>query len=95
MTPDDKHRPFALVRLAITGVLAGAALGALTNSINGLVSPLYFRNILHWHDVDERLRKRRMTLPYNAPVPRFLLTSHLCPWYTQPHDRGSSFLSVG
>jgi len=49
----DQHRPFALVGLAVTGVLAGAALGALTNSINGWVSPLYFRNILHWHDVDD------------------------------------------
>ncbi len=49
----DQHRPFALVGLAVTGILAGAALGALTNSINGLVSPLYFRNILHWHDVDD------------------------------------------
>ncbi len=49
----DQHRPFALVGLAVTGIVAGAALGALTNSINGWVSPLYFRNILRWHDVED------------------------------------------
>ena len=49
----DQHRPFALVGLAVTGILAGAALGALTNSINGWVSPLYFRNVLRWHDVED------------------------------------------
>jgi hypothetical protein len=49
----DRHRPLALVGLAATGVLTGAALGALTNSINGWVSPLYFRNILRWQDVDD------------------------------------------
>ena len=38
----DPHRPFALIGLAVTGVLAGAVFGTLTNSINGLVSPLYF-----------------------------------------------------
>ena len=51
--PTDPHRPFALVGLAVTGILAGAVLGALTNSINGWVSPLYFRNILRWHDVED------------------------------------------
>jgi hypothetical protein len=49
--PTDQHRPLALLGLAVTGILTGAALGALTNSINGWVSPLYFRNILNWHDV--------------------------------------------
>ena len=49
----DPHRPFALVGLAVTGVLTGAVFGALTNSINGRVSPLYFRNILRWHDVED------------------------------------------
>jgi hypothetical protein len=43
----------ALVGLAVTGILAGAGLGALTNGINGWVSPLDFRNILRWHDVDD------------------------------------------
>jgi len=49
----NQHRPFALVGLAVTGILIGAALGALTNSINGLVSPLYFCNILGWDDVGD------------------------------------------
>jgi hypothetical protein len=46
------HRPLALVGIAATGVLTGAFLGAVTNSINGWISPLYFQSILHWHDVD-------------------------------------------
>ena len=48
-----QHRPFALIGLAVTGVLTGAVLGALTNSINGWVSPLYFCNILGWDDVGD------------------------------------------
>jgi hypothetical protein len=48
----------ALVGLTATGVLAGAALGAVTNFFNGWLSPAYFRNILGWHDVaDEVLRR--------------------------------------
>jgi len=50
----DQHRPLALIGLAVTGILIGAALGALTNSINGLVSPLYFRNVLGWQDINVR-----------------------------------------
>jgi hypothetical protein len=49
----SQPRPFALVGIAATGLLAGAVLGALTNGINGLVSPLYFRTILHWRDVTD------------------------------------------
>jgi hypothetical protein len=47
----SRSRPGALIGLAFAGVLLGAALGALTNSINGAVSPLYFQTILRWHDV--------------------------------------------
>jgi hypothetical protein len=50
---DDGHHPLALVGLAVTGILTGALLGALTNSVNGRVSPLYFRNIMGWHDVED------------------------------------------
>jgi hypothetical protein len=32
-------------------VLGGGVLGALTNFINGRVSPLYFQNIMRWKDV--------------------------------------------
>lgn len=47
-------RPVDLSALAVTGVLLGAATGALTNAVNGWVSPLYFVTILGWeegHDV--------------------------------------------
>ena len=27
-------------------------IGATTNAVNGLVSPVYFINILHWHNVE-------------------------------------------
>src|SRR5271165_6158085 len=47
----EQHHPVALIGLAVTGILAAAALGAVTNGINGWISPLYFRNILRWHDV--------------------------------------------
>jgi hypothetical protein len=49
----DQHHPLALVGLAVTGIAAGATLGAVTNSVNGWVSPLYFRTILCWHDVQD------------------------------------------
>ncbi len=46
-----RSRPGALVGLAVTGVGLGAALGALTNSVNGWVSPTYFRQTMRWDDV--------------------------------------------
>jgi hypothetical protein len=49
----DQHRRLALVGLVVTGILMGAALGALTNGINGWVSPLYFRNIMRWQEVKD------------------------------------------
>lgn len=52
----DQSRPGAMIGLAFTGVGLGAALGALTNSINGRVSPLYFRNIMRWDDVADIAR---------------------------------------
>jgi hypothetical protein len=45
-------RPIALAGIALTGVAAGAFIGATTNAVNGLVSPLYFVTILHWQNVD-------------------------------------------
>lgn len=50
--PLAPHRPLALVGLAVTGIITGAVLGSLTNSINGWISPLYFRTVLRWHDVE-------------------------------------------
>ena len=35
------------------GVFAGAALGAVTNAVNGWVSPLYFVTILRWRGVED------------------------------------------
>ena len=48
-----RARPLAVIGLAVTGVMLGAGLGALTNGINGRVSPLYFRNVLRWEDVSD------------------------------------------
>ena len=45
----SQHRPLALVGIAVTGILTGAILGALTNSINGWISPLYFQMFFYWH----------------------------------------------
>ena len=47
-----RMRPLALAAVAVTGVLAGGFVGATTNAVNGLVSPLYFVTILHWHNVE-------------------------------------------
>ncbi|NLE59891.1 MAG: hypothetical protein GX616_16180 [Planctomycetes bacterium] len=47
----ERIRPGAVIGLAFTGILLVAILGALTNSVNGWVSPTYFRNIMRWHDV--------------------------------------------
>lgn len=46
-------RPLTLFGVAVVGVLASAALGAVTNAINGWVSPLYFVTILGWHDIQD------------------------------------------
>ncbi len=37
----------------IASIVGGGVLGALTNTINGRVSPLYFRNIMRWSDVSD------------------------------------------
>src|SRR5690349_6200143 len=46
-------RPLTLFGVAITGVFASACLGAVTNAVNGLVSPGYFVTILGWRDVED------------------------------------------
>jgi hypothetical protein len=53
MPVTNKSRPGALIGVAFTGVLLGAVLGAITNAVNGWVSPLYFRNIMRWDDVQD------------------------------------------
>lgn len=44
-------RPLVLVGAALTGVVASAFLGAVTNAVNGWVSPLYFVTIMRWQGV--------------------------------------------
>jgi hypothetical protein len=46
-------RPLALFGIAVSGVLASATLGAITNAINGWVSPQYFIAILGWRGVQD------------------------------------------
>ncbi len=40
-----------LISIALTCVFIGIGIGMLTNMINGAISPLYFRNIMHWENV--------------------------------------------
>lgn len=49
--PEPPGRPLALVGLALTGLLAAGLLGALTNAVNGRVSPAYFVAVLNWRGV--------------------------------------------
>jgi hypothetical protein len=44
-------RPLDLAAIAVTGVAFSGFLGATTNAVNGLVSPLYFVTVLHWKGV--------------------------------------------
>jgi len=46
-------RPLALIGVVLTGVFSSALLGAVTNAINGWVSPLYFVTILGWRGVED------------------------------------------
>lgn len=49
----DPTRPLALFGIALSGVLASAALGAITNAVNGWISPQYFVTVLRWQDVED------------------------------------------
>jgi hypothetical protein len=46
-------KPIALILIAATVIAGGALIGASTNAINGAVSPLYFRNVMGWQDVQQ------------------------------------------
>ena len=37
---------------AATAIIGGAVIGGSTNAINAVVSPLYFRTIMQWQDVE-------------------------------------------
>ena len=49
---NTRARPVTLFAIALTVVFASTCLGALTNAVNGWVSPLYFVTILGWRDVE-------------------------------------------
>ena len=51
-TAKTQTQPVALLLIAATAIIGGAVIGASTNAINGAVSPLYFRNIMRWNDVE-------------------------------------------
>lgn len=46
-------RPLTMAGIFLTGTLGGAVLGAITNSVNGLVSPYYFVTIMGWYDIQD------------------------------------------
>ena len=46
-------RPVDLLLTAATAIVGGAVIGGSTNAINAVVSPLYFRNIMQWQDVED------------------------------------------
>lgn len=55
MKTKDKRissRPINLVGLAFTGIFASTVIGAVTNLINGLISPIYFVNIMGWQNIN-------------------------------------------
>jgi hypothetical protein len=54
---DVPTRPLTLFGIAVTGVLASACLGAITNAVNGRVSARYFVTILGWRDVEDMWRE--------------------------------------
>lgn len=45
-----------IIGVAFTCVIMGALIGALTNMVNGAISPLYFQNIMRWHEVQHLWR---------------------------------------
>ena len=47
-----KTRTDALAALVLTGILAGGLLGAVTNAVNGKVSPTYFIHIMGWSHLE-------------------------------------------
>lgn len=46
-------RPVTLFGVALTGVFAGACLGAAINAVNARVSPQYFATVLRWQGVED------------------------------------------
>ena len=40
-----------IVGVAFSCIIMGGFVGTLTNMMNGVISPLYFQNIMRWHNV--------------------------------------------
>jgi hypothetical protein len=55
-TTPTSARPLTLLGIAVSTIAAGGILGAMTNAVNGAVSPTYFRNVLRWHHVEHLWR---------------------------------------
>ena len=49
---DSTPSPMALLAIAGTVIAGGALIGASTNAINGVISPLYFQVVMGWQDVE-------------------------------------------
>ncbi len=47
-----KNKTFTIIAVCLTCIFAGAFIGGITNMVNGAVSPLYFKNIMRWHDIN-------------------------------------------
>jgi hypothetical protein len=47
--PESPVRPLTPFALVITGIFASGALGAVTNAVNGWVSPEYFVSVMQWY----------------------------------------------
>ncbi len=49
----EPSRLGALLLIAATTIVGGAIIGVTTNAINGVVSPIYFQNVMRWHRVED------------------------------------------
>ena len=47
-TDNTQRKTIILFLVALTCILTGGIIGALTNMVNGAVSPYYFKTIMHW-----------------------------------------------
>ncbi len=47
----NRKSPLIIIAVAFTCIFMGGLTGAVTNMVNGAVSPLYFKTIMRWNDV--------------------------------------------
>ena len=48
---ENKSKPLHYFYLFLTGIILSILAGLLTNMINGLISPLYFKSIMGWQNI--------------------------------------------